>query len=307
MTEQLNTIHGSNALISMETGGNVMGLRAMNRIDELYSPEYFGGLSQLAGAAAKSKLFGDLTQDQLFIVLMTGREMGLPPTVALRNIGSFKGKTVISSQLQLGKVKEAGYTVKIIENTDAQATVSVGRKGEDPYVKTFTMADAVKAGLLDRNALYKTNPSTMLLNRAIGLACRYGAPEVLNGLYNESELIELDEPGTDTVKQQQGTTTHTATVADRGWSIGAQEEFADLADRIYVAFKDAGKPEAHPAEAEKWRKRMASDPADKVIPEMKDRTAKLEGAAKAKAKPVDGEIIDAPLPEGAEAFTRNDA
>jgi hypothetical protein len=301
MTDQLNTIHGANALATTEPG-NVMGLRAMNRIDELYSPEYFGGLSQLAGAAAKSKLFGDLTQDQLFIVLMTGREMGLPPTVALRNIGSFKGKTVISSQLQMGKVKEAGYLVKILENSDSQATVSVGRKGEDPYVKTFTMADATKAGLLERNALYKTNPATMLLNRAIGLACRYGAPEVLNGLYNESELIELDEPGIDTGRSQQGTTLHTDNVADRGWTIEAQEEFVDLADRLYAAFKTAGSMDKHAADAEKWRKRMSSENAGTVIPAMHEWATKLEEAAAKKAA-----ATAAPLPEGSEAFMQHDA
>jgi len=155
---------------------------AHSRVDDLYSPEYFGGLSQLATAASKSRLFGDATPDQLFMILMTGKEMQLTPTVALRNIGVFKNKTVISSQLQMAKVKEAGYLVEITENTAERATVSVQRKGEKAYVKTFTLADATLAGLLTRNDLYKTNPATMLLNRAIGLACRYGAPEVLNGL-----------------------------------------------------------------------------------------------------------------------------
>lgn len=285
MTGQLNTTEATG--LSTPDPSNVMGLRSMNRIDELYSPEYFGGLSQLAGAAAKSRLFGDLTQDQLFIVLMTGREMGLPPTVALRNIGSFKGKTVISSQLQMAKVKEAGYQVKILENSDDRATVSVGRKGEDPYVKTFTMADAVKAGLL-RNELYKTNPSTMLLNRAIGLACRYGAPEVLNGLYNEAELIEIDDPGghTSTARAEQPTTAtiSAASNSPTEWTIEEQEEFEATKDRMWSAFKTAGQDEeAFNKSISSWKSRKAEDPAEKVLTAFAAFVNKLEAAAAEKA------------------------
>jgi hypothetical protein len=308
MTEGLNTIQGNNALNTQEPG-NIMGLRVVNRIDELYSPEYFGGLSQLAGAAAKSRLFGELTPDQLFIILMTGREMGLPPTVALRNIGSFKGKTVITSQLQLAKVKEAGYIVKIVENTDDRATVSVQHKGEDPYVKTFTMADAVKAGLPERNALYKTSPATMLLNRAIGLACRYGAPEVLNGLYNETELIEVDEPGHVAQEPRAASGAVNTPMADatvNGWTIEAQESFADLKDRLYTAFKDAGKLDKHPAEAEKWQKRMATDEASKVNDGLLAFVLKLETAAKPKAVNTDDKIVRAEVEVPAE-FMAHDA
>jgi len=286
MDGQLNT--ATPAGLATSEPGNIMGLRTVNRIDELYSPEYFGGLSQLATAAAKSRLFGDLTQDQLFIVLMTGREMGLPPTVALRNIGSFKGKTVITSQLQLAKVKESGYQVKFIENTDERATVSIGRKGEDPYVKTFTMADAVKAGLLDRNALYKTNPSTMLLNRAIGLACRYGAPEVLNGLYNEAELIEVDEPGVHTTTRTDAhvSAPHQVSPASPAeWTIEEQEAFESTKDRMWAAFKSAGQDEEAFSKAfESWKSRKAEDPAEKVLTAFTVFVGKLEAAA-AKVKP----------------------
>ena len=169
-----------------------MGVSLLSAVDLMYSPEYFGGLEKLASAAAASKLFGDSTKDQLFMILMTGRELGLSPTVALRNIGVFKGKTTISSQLQVSLCRRAGYIVEILEQTAQRAKVRLVKGNRAPYDYTFTMDDARTAGLIDRNALYKSIPAVMLLNRALGFACRYGAPEVLNGLHNESELDELD-------------------------------------------------------------------------------------------------------------------
>ena len=270
-----------------------------SRVDELYSPEYFGGLSQLATAASKSRLFGEATPDQLFMILMTGKEMQLTPTVALRNIGVFKNKTVISSQLQMAKVKEAGYLVEITENTAERATVSVQKKGEKAYVKTFTLADAQLAGLLTRNDLYKTNPATMLLNRAIGLACRYGAPEVLNGLHNADELIEVDSTTLSETTQPEttqevrsisgATNTPMADAVVRGWTVEAQEQFAMLKDRLYVAFKAAGKLDKQPAESEKWQKRMVTDEAEKVNAGLLAFIVKLEGAT----KPKEGEVLPA--------------
>lgn len=289
MNDQINTIEP-------------MGVArvAHSRVDDLYSPEYFGGLSQLATAASKSRLFGDATPDQLFMILMTGKEMQLTPTVALRNIGVFKNKTVISSQLQMAKVKEAGYLVEITENTAERATVSVQRKGEKAYVKTFTITDATLAGLLARNELYRTNPATMLLNRAIGLACRYGAPEVLNGLHNADELIEVDavtlpettQPETtQEVKSISGATnTPMADTVVRGWTVEAQDKFAGLMDLLYTKFKDAGKIDKHADIAAKWRKNMTTDDATKVCTELEAFIGKLGKASK---PALEGEVLPA--------------
>lgn len=258
-------------------------LRTM-RVDDYYSGEYFGGIALLAKAAFKSGLFGLLTEDQLFIVLMTGRELGITPTVALRNIGAFKGKTVISSQLQLAKVNDAGYLTEIIENTNTKATVSVQKQGRPAYVKSFTMEDAVRAGLPERNALYTTNPATMLLNRAIGLACRYGAPEVMNGLYNPDELAEIDDdhgafpgatPAASTAKP--GTM---AELVQNGWTIEAQEKFAVLMDDLFSILQDAKKDESiYQKEQEKWGDRKRKMLATEVLPALEGFIERVKTAA----------------------------
>lgn len=276
------------ALSAVADRGSVMALpqaqqivRTM-RVDDYYSGEYFGGIALLAKAAFKSGLFGLLTEDQLFIVLMTGRELGITPTVALRNIGAFKGKTVISSQLQLAKVNDAGYLTEIVENTNTKATVSVQKHGRPAYVKSFTMEDAVRAGLPERNALYMTNPATMLLNRAIGLACRYGAPEVMNGLYNQDELLEVDDDH-GVFPAAPSPTTEPGTMAEQvqnGWTIEAQEKFVVLMDELYSILEAAKKEESvYQKQQEKWGDRKRKMQAAEVLPALEDFVERTRKAA----------------------------
>jgi hypothetical protein len=63
------------------------------------------------------------------------------------------------------------------------------------------------------------------------------------------------------------------------WSIEDQERFVVLMDRLYVAFKTAGKLDKHPDEANKWRARMSQDPASKVLANLQTHVGKLEKAA----------------------------
>lgn len=74
-----------------------------------------------------------------------------------------------------------------------------------------------------------------------------------------------------------------------GWTIEAQEQFATLADRTYTAFRDAGKMDKYTAEGEKWRKRMATDTAEKVLPAMEAFVAKVEAAAKKSTEAADSQ------------------
>ena len=75
----------------------------------------------------------------------------------------------------------------------------------------------------------------------------------------------------------------------KGWTIEAQEQFAILADRLYTAFRDAGKMGLHAAEAEKWRKRMSTLTAPEVIGPMETFVVKLEEAAKKTLEGLKGE------------------
>lgn len=183
-------------LASIQQVGHMQTFDPMARalsVAPFYSMAYLGGIAQLAKAAVASRLYGELNESQATMILQTGMEMGIAPTVALRNIGSFKGKTCISGQLMLGLVKAAGYDVDITENTAALASLTIQKPGKKPHTAAFSYDEAKVAGYPDRNALYKTIPATMILNRAIGLCCRYGAPEVAAGLYTNEEGMDIQD------------------------------------------------------------------------------------------------------------------
>ena len=275
--------------------------RAM-AIAPMYSMTYLAGIQELAGAAVASGLYGDLKPGQAMMILQTGLEMGIPPTVALRNIGSFKGKTTISSQLMLGLAKAAGYVEEITENTAKAASITIQKQGRKPYTVTFTWDDAVRAGYPDRNALYKTIPATMLLSRAIGLAVRYGAPEVGAGLYTNEEAMDItDDTTTDAAPLGGGHKTEDNPEIVRGWTLEAQEEFADLMDKLYSAFKTAGKLDKHPDEQEKWNKRRNELHTGEVLPHLRAHVKRLTDAA-TKAKP---DKADAPKVVDARVVSSN--
>jgi phage recombination protein Bet len=139
-----------------------------------------------------------------------------------------------------------------------------------------------KTGSLTPNSQWLKMPYHMLGKCAEALALRKAFPDELSGVYTEEEMGQADSFQPDQPLRPAAVTLQTLGPgkAPDVWSIESQEEFALLMDRLYVAFKEAGKLDKHTDEAEKWRKRMASDPADKVVPSLQAFVEKLEEAAR---------------------------
>lgn len=129
-----------------------------------------------------------------------------------------------------------------------------------------TGGDAVKEIIGDalRNAAMRFGCALDLWHKG-DLHPEYDEPKI-NEPARETPAAPADEPESGVVK---------------GWTVEAQDMFVDLQDKIYTAFKNAGKLDKHPDEAEKWRKRMASDTAENVLVPMAKFVDKLTEAAKA--------------------------
>lgn len=123
---------------------------------------------------------------------------------------------------------------------------------------------------------------------AEALALRRAYPNEMAGLYTSDEMAQAGfEVPADPKPEVQ--TAEPVEPIIKGWTIEAQEQFAILADRLYTAFRDAGKMNLHAAEAEKWRKRMSTLTAPEVLKPMEEHVLKLEDAARKTMEGLKGE------------------
>jgi hypothetical protein len=154
----------------------------------------------LAGQLVKSGLLGkSVTKaEAAFAVILTGRELGLTAMQSLRSIHCVDGKPTLSADLMAALVKRSPYCVyfRMVESTAKIATYSTERVGEGVTTMSFTIDDAVAAGIAGK-AVWKQYTSAMLRARCIAVLARVVFPDVMAGIYEaDSGEIESSMPST---------------------------------------------------------------------------------------------------------------
>lgn len=130
------------------------------------------------------------TPQQALIVMAQGRELGIPPTVALRGIVVVQGKPTCSAELMMALVHRAyGQSAMRVFKTDNEScTVQYRQQGWDGVSEyTFSMDDAKRANLL-KSQTWTAYPAAMLRARAISATVRFAFPEVISGVYTPDEV-----------------------------------------------------------------------------------------------------------------------
>lgn len=155
---------------------------------------------QLARALSKATGFipAHLKHEgEIAAVVLAGRELGLPPMVSLRSLSMVKGKVVLAADVMLGLMIRTGVKVEwLSDGSPAQGNVAklkLARPGHEPYVSTFSLEDAQRAGLTS-NDTYKKHQAAMLRARAVSAGARAYCPDVLSGTYVPGELEEEAAP-----------------------------------------------------------------------------------------------------------------
>lgn len=153
---------------------------------------------RLADAAAKSGLApnGLKSTEACFYIMMTGAEIGVPPTTALRTIALVKGKATIGAETMLALALRAGVRIEWIQADAEAARLTMSRDGHAPYSHAFTMRDAQTAGLNNQET-WKKYPAALLRARCISGAVRAYCPDVVTGLYTPEEVASFagaDDP-----------------------------------------------------------------------------------------------------------------
>ena len=143
-----------------------------------------------AGMAPK----GMDTEEKAAIAIMRGLEVGLTPFQALDKIAIVNGRPTIWGDGALGLVRGSGLCEWIKETTEGETAICEAKRRGDAQTirRTFTVADAKKAGLWGKQGPWQQYPNRMLQMRARAFCLRDGFADVLGGLYLKEEFDGIE-------------------------------------------------------------------------------------------------------------------
>lgn len=130
----------------------------------------------------------------ILVAVQWGMELGLQPMQAMQNIAVINGRPSLWGDAVIALVKSSPACEYVVEETsDDVAVCRVKRHGEPEQSRTFTKADALKAGLLNKQGPWTQYPKRMLQMRARSWALRDVFPDVLRGMPIAEELQDMPE------------------------------------------------------------------------------------------------------------------
>ncbi len=160
-------------------------------------PRTMQEVQTLADVFAKSSLLPDALRGKaadVFVSIMAGQELGLPPMAALRGVHVVQGKPILAADTMVAVVLGSGlceYFV-CIEDSQTSATYETKRKGAPtPQRCTWTVEDAKRAQLIKDGGNWQRHPRAMCKARAKAMLARDVYPDVLAGCYEEDEGREF--------------------------------------------------------------------------------------------------------------------
>lgn len=126
------------------------------------------------------------------IAVQWGSEIGLKPLQAIQNIAVINGRPAIWGDAVIAVVRGSSACEYVIETqTATEATCRVKRRGEPEQVRTFSMDDAKRAGLIGKQGPWSQYPKRMMQMRARAFALRDVFPDVLRGLPVAEEVMDI--------------------------------------------------------------------------------------------------------------------
>ena len=134
----------------------------------------------------------------IMAAMLTGRELGILPMRALRQVNVIDGQPSPSPELMMALALKAGHEVDVVETSRTRCVVEVHRHSwpEDRRRRLeWTIDDAVAAGLcsIDKDGQVRARSKSgqklpweaytraMLRSRAVSEACRTWLPDVVDG------------------------------------------------------------------------------------------------------------------------------
>lgn len=152
----------------------------------------------LAERLAKSQLLPKPLQQKpqdVLIVLMLGRELGLQAMQALRSVHVIEGRPSLSAEMMvalcLSHPDVCEYFI-LVETSDKKAVYETKRRGAQPVKMPYTIEQAQRAGLAAKDN-WRKHTEAMLRARASSALARAIYPDLTAGIYCEDEAEEISE------------------------------------------------------------------------------------------------------------------
>lgn len=148
----------------------------------------------IAKLFAESGMFPDTkAAAQVFVKIMAGAELGLPPFTAMNAFHIINGKVTLAAGTIAARIKGSGrYNYRVVEKTATRCTIEFLERGQRIHVETWDANRAKTAGV-GNMAKY---PDAMLFSRAISAGARVACPDVIGSYYTPEEMgAEVDEDG----------------------------------------------------------------------------------------------------------------
>ena len=136
------------------------------------------------------------TAAKVIVIMLKGRELNIPPMLALNQIDIINGTPAMRSQLMLTLIWKTFPSTKIeyVQSDDKACIIKATRPGQKESKFTWTMEMAIKAKLLNKPGnTWKDFPHDMLRNRCISQMARAIFPDAIAGMYDPEELEHLDD------------------------------------------------------------------------------------------------------------------
>lgn len=148
-------------------------------------------MERMAGAMAKSNLFGVKTPEQALSLMLLSQAQGIHPAQAAVDYHIIQGRPSLTTNAILARFQQAGGRVEyhIYSDTECKATFSHPQGGS--LTLSWTFEQAKRAGLTGKDN-WRMYSRAMLRSRVIAEGVRAVYPAVLGGMYSQEEVGDFD-------------------------------------------------------------------------------------------------------------------
>lgn len=216
------------------------------------------------------------TPEAALFIILAGRDLGLSPVAALRNIHIIQGKVELSADMQLALFSSRGGKFRWLEVSETAATLELHAPWLlAPHVSKWTMADAQRAKLGGDN--WQKYPRAMLRSRAITAGLKDIGFDATAGVYAPGEIDGAEE--TTVTEDAEVVSVTTADASAETGEAPSQEQW-DLLNKMLRSrvWTDAER-EGFEARVEGMTKRQLSTVIDEIIETGKARKAAQKATA----------------------------